>query len=70
MNFFILGAACLMCIVRGATEREWYAYQMSTPNHTYTKQRSTCFDLCLAEWKISHYGGRPIKALACANQCD
>lgn len=47
--------------------REWYAYQFTTPNHTYIQQRSDCFDQCLDEWKISHYGGRPIPALGCAN---
>jgi hypothetical protein len=31
---------------------------------------SDCYALCLAEWKITDYGGRPMKILACANQCE
>jgi hypothetical protein len=54
--------------------REEYAYlppvtdfrdPILTPMRT-----SDCYALCLAEWKITDYGGRLMKILACANQCE
>jgi hypothetical protein len=31
---------------------------------------SDCYELCLNEWKITQFGGRPMAMLACANQCE
>ena len=49
---------------------EEFAYLTVDPELDYTTKMSTCFDVCLREWKVSYAGGYIFPPLDCANRCE